>query len=203
MTKDAQHPTVDELKDYLTDNIPGFGALNAVEKFADGQSNPTYKLTASSGQYVLRAKPPGELLKSAHQVDREYRVMHALRDTDVPVPKMLHLSDEDSPIGRMFYVMQYVEGRVLWDPALSEIAADDNAQRGAIYDAMNITLAALHNVNVENVGLADFGKPGNYFARQLSRWTSQYHASEVDRIEEMHTLIKWLEDNMPEDDGVV
>jgi len=203
MAKDANHPTVDDIKDYLSETIPEFGDLQAVEKFADGQSNPTYKLTASSGQYVLRAKPPGELLKSAHQVDREYRVMKALQDTDVPVPKMMHLSEEDSPIGRMFYVMEFIDGRILWDPALSELPAEDNAQRGAIYDSMNKTLAALHNVNVESVGLEDFGKPGNYFARQLSRWSSQYHASEVDHIDTMHALIKWLEDHMPEDDGVV
>jgi len=203
MTKNTHHPTVDELQEYLSEAIPSFGDCQSVEKFADGQSNPTYKLTATSGQYVLRAKPTGELLKSAHQVDREYRVMKALQDTDVPVPKMLHLSEEDSPIGRMFYVMEYVDGRILWDPALTEIPEDDNAQRSAIYDSMNKVLAALHNVNVESVGLGDYGKPGNYFERQLSRWKSQYEMSEVDRIEEMHTLIKWLEGHMPADDGVV
>jgi len=203
MTVDNNQISKSDIADYLKDKIDAFGDLQEFEKFSNGQSNPTYKLTATSGQYVLRAKPPGELLKSAHQVDREYRVMHALRDTDVSVPKMLHLSEEDSPIGRMFYVMEFIDGRILWDPALSELPADDNAQRGAIYDSMNATLAALHNVNVASVGLEDFGKPGNYFARQLSRWTSQYHASEVDRIDEMHTLIKWLEDYMPEDDGVI
>lgn len=203
MAKDANHPTVDQLKGYLSEEVSDFGVLQSVEKFADGQSNPTYKLTSTNGQFVLRAKPPGELLKSAHQVDREYRVMKALQTTDVPVPKMLHLSEEDSPIGRMFYVMEFIDGRILWDPALSEIPEDDNAQRGAIYDSMNKVLAALHNVDHEKVGLGDFGKPGSYFERQLSRWTSQYEASEVDRIEEMHTLIKWLEDHMPADDGVV
>jgi aminoglycoside phosphotransferase (APT) family kinase protein len=150
---------------------------------------------------VLRAKPPGQLLKSAHQVDREYRVMKALAGTDVPVPPVLHLSPEDSPIGRMFYVMQFLEGRILWDPALPEIGS--SGERSAIYDAMNRTLAALHSVDVGKVGLADFGKPGSYFERQLSRWTSQYRASETGTIVDMDNLIAWLEQHLPPDDGLV
>lgn len=188
---------------YLEANVPGFRDLRAVDKFKSGQSNPTYLLTAASGRYVLRAKPPGELLKSAHQVDREYRVMRALAGTDVPVPRVLHLSGEgeESPIGRMFYVMTFVEGRILWDPALPEIATD--AERGAIYDAMNATLAALHAVDVEKVGLSDFGRPGSYFERQLARWTGQYRASETKPVADMDRLIEWLEKNLPADDGVV
>ncbi len=170
-------------------------------KFGSGQSNPTYLVTAESGRYVLRAKPPGQLLKSAHQVDREYRVMNALNGSDVPVPAMLHLSDEASPIGRMFYVMAYVEGRIFWDPALPEAASND--ERAAIYDAMNATLAALHSVDIEAVGLADFGKPGSYFERQLARWTSQYRASETEAVADMDRLIAWLEKHLPADDGVV
>jgi aminoglycoside phosphotransferase (APT) family kinase protein len=189
------------LAPYLEAEIPGFCGLASIEKFKSGQSNPTYLLTAASGRYVLRAKPPGQLLKSAHQVDREFRVMKALAGTAVPVPEMLHLSAENSPIGRMFYVMDFVDGRIFWDPALPE--ARDNDERAAIYDAMNSTLAALHDVEVEAVGLADFGRPGNYFERQLARWTGQYRASETGAIADMDRLIAWLETHMPADDGRV
>ncbi|MCV3238309.1 phosphotransferase family protein [Mesorhizobium sp. ZC-5] len=189
------------LAPYLEAHIPGFSNLESVEKFKAGQSNPTYLLTASSGRYVLRAKPPGELLKSAHQVDREFRVMQALASTAVPVPKVLHLSGEDSPIGRMFYVMDFIDGRIFWDPALADIA--DNAERAAIYDSMNATLAALHDVDIEAVGLGGYGKPGNYFERQLGRWSSQYRASETGAVADMDRLIGWLEENQPADDGLV
>ena len=187
---------------YLEAHVEGFRGLEHIEKFKSGQSNPTYLLHAASGRYVLRAKPPGQLLKSAHQVDREYRVMKALAGTNVPVPRVLHLSEEGeaSPIGRMFYVMAYVDGRVLWDPALSEIGS--NAERSAIYDAMNATLAALHAVDVEAVGLADFGRPGSYFERQLARWTGQYRASETGKVSDMDALISWLDQHLPPDDGV-
>ncbi|ESY79096.1 aminoglycoside phosphotransferase [Mesorhizobium sp. LNHC221B00] len=189
------------LASYLEAEIPGFSGLAAIEKFKSGQSNPTYLLMAASGRYVLRAKPPGQLLKSAHQVDREFRVMKALAGSAVPVPRMLHLSAEDSPIGRMFYVMAFLDGRIFWDPALPE--ARDNDERSAVYDAMNGTLAALHAVDVEAVGLGDFGRPGNYFERQLARWTSQYRASETGAIADMDRLIAWLERHMPADDGRV
>ena len=189
------------LAPYLEANIPGFSGLAAIEKFKSGQSNPTYLMTAASGRYVLRAKPPGQLLKSAHQVDREFTVMSALAGTAVPVPRMLHLSAEDSPIGRMFYVMDFLDGRIFWDPALPE--ARDNDERAAIYDAMNVTLAALHDVDVQAVGLGDFGRPGNYFERQLARWTSQYRASETGTVADMDRLISWLEKHMPADDGRV
>ncbi|TPK89991.1 phosphotransferase [Mesorhizobium sp. B2-4-17] len=189
------------LAPYLEAAIPGFSGLATIEKFKSGQSNPTYLLKAASGRYVLRAKPPGRLLKSAHQVDREFRVMKALSGTAVPVPKMLHLSAEESPIGRMFYVMDFLDGRIFWDPALPE--ARDNDERAAIYDTTNATLAALHDVDVEAVGLSDFGRPGNYFERQLARWTSQYRASETGTIAEMDQLIAWLETHMPADDGLI
>lgn len=189
------------LAPYLEANVPGFSGLQAIEKFNSGQSNPTYLLRAASGKYVLRAKPPGQLLKSAHQVDREFRVMGALKDSDVPVPDVLHLSAEDSPIGRMFYVMAFCDGRIFWDPALPE--ASGNEERAAIYDAMNEVLAALHGVDVEKAGLADFGKAGSYFERQLGRWTSQYRASETGAVATMDRLIAWLETHLPADDGLV
>lgn len=189
------------LASYLEKNVPGFSGLQAIEKFKAGQSNPTYMLRATSGSYVLRAKPPGELLKSAHQVDREYRVMKALHGIGFPVPEVLHLSQEDSPIGRMFFVMGFVKGRIFWNPALPE--ARDNAERTAIFDAMNATLAALHDVDFAAIGLADYGRPGSYFERQLGRWTSQYRASETERVEDMESLIAWLETHRPPDDGLV
>jgi aminoglycoside phosphotransferase (APT) family kinase protein len=189
------------LAPYLEAEVPGFHGLLSIEKFSSGQSNPTYLVTARSGRYVLRAKPSGQLLKSAHQVDREFRVMKALAGTDVPVPAMLHLSPEQSPIGRMFYVMGFVEGRIFWDPVLPEIAS--NAGRAAIYDAMNATIVALHEVDPAAVGLGDFGKPGSYFERQLGRWTSQYRASETASLPDMNRLIHWLEATIPPDDGIV
>jgi len=199
--KDPNRLDAATLGPYLETHVEGFSGLEVIEKFSSGQSNPTYLLKAKSGRYVLRAKPPGELLKSAHQVDREFRVMQALADTPVPVPPVLHLSPEDSPIGRMFYVMGLVEGRIFWDPALPEVGSND--ERTAIYDAMNETLAALHDVDIEKAGLADFGKPGSYFERQFSRWTSQYRASETETVPDMDRLIAWLEEHMPPDDGRV
>ena len=193
---------IESLSNYLEQQISGFKGPVTAEKFEGGQSNPTFKISSADGQpYVLRRKPPGELLKSAHAVDREFRVISALRDTDVPVPNTFVLCEDEAVIGSMFYVMEYKEGRILWDPLLPEAA--DNAERGAIYDAMNQTMAALHNVNVEAVGLSDFGRPGNYFERQLGRWSKQYRASETRPIASMESLMTWLADRMPEDDGTI
>ena len=203
---DPNRLDVEILGPWLQENIAGFDDLQRIEKFSGGQSNPTYRLVARSGDYVLRAKPAGKLLKSAHQVDREYRVMGQLKNTPVPVPRMLGLVDEEnSPIGRMFFVMQMLEGTIYWDPALSELGdtAGVNALRTQIYDAMNRTLANLHEVDIKSVGLEDFGVAGNYFARQLSRWTKQYHASEIEHVTEIHTLIGWLEKHLPPDDGQI
>ncbi len=194
---------IEKIGPYLKEHISGFGDLVDVKKFGQGQSNPTYKLVTEDKAYVLRAKPPGELLKSAHQVDREFTVMHALAETDVPVPKMLLLVDEDSPIDRMFFVMEYLEGEIFWDPALTELDETDNERRGAIYHSMCKALAALHSVDPDTVGLSDFGVPGSYFERQTSRWGKQYRASEIEPIEPMRILLKWVEDHMPEDDGEV
>lgn len=190
----------DRLGRYLESHVAGFHGLKSIDKFNTGQSNPTYRVAAESGTYVLRAKPPGELLKSAHQVDREYRVMKALATTGVPVPRVLHLSDEDSPIGRMFYIMEFLDGRIFWDPALPDLAREE---RTGIYDSMNATLAGLHDVDPEKIGLGDFGRPGNYFARQISRWSGQYHDSETEQIADMDRLIAWLDEQSPPDDGAV
>jgi aminoglycoside phosphotransferase (APT) family kinase protein len=187
------------LGNYLAEHIPGFSGHLTAEKFAGGQSNPTFKLTANGTDYVLRRKPPGELLKSAHAVDREFRVISALRDTEVPVPRTHVLCEDESVIGSMFYVMEYLEGRILWDPSLPE--AKDNEERRAIFDSMNATMAALHNVDVDEVGLSDYGRPGNYFERQTGRWSKQYRASETQHIPEMERLMDYLVANMPEDDG--
>ncbi len=189
------------LEPYLVEHIGGFGRIAECRKFAGGQSNPTFQITAEDGrQYVLRRKPPGKLLKSAHAVDREYRVMHALRDTDVPVPRMHVLCEDEDIIGSMFYVMDFVEGRINWNGALPEATAEE---RGAMYQEMARVLAAIHSVDLEASGLSDFGRPGNYFARQLSRWSKQYYASETEKNPAMDTLIAWLEKNIPEDDGRV
>ncbi|WP_050932043.1 phosphotransferase family protein [Aestuariivita boseongensis] len=189
-----------ELEAYLQAHIEGFGTLDAVEKFGDGQSNPTYKLTSGGRQYVLRAKPPGKLLKSAHAVDREYRVMKALAETDVPVPRMYHLSGDETPMGTQFVVMECMEGRIFWDPALPDLSNEERAQ---VYDQMNLVLSRLHSVDVGAVGLSDYGKPGSYFERQLGRWSGQYKASETDPLPDADWLIDWLGANMVEDDGQV
>ncbi|KZL18261.1 putative aminoglycoside phosphotransferase [Pseudovibrio axinellae] len=196
---DALH-TLDKptLQAYLQQHIEGFGEILEIEKFPGGQSNPTYKLVTTGKTYVLRAKPPGTLLKSAHMVDREYRVMGALAESDVPVPEVYHLSENDSPIGTMFFIMEYVDGRIFWDPALPK---STNDERMAIFGEMNRVLAALHSVSPNAIGLMDYGKPGNYFARQTGRWIKQYKASETASIPSMNKLMAWLEANMVADDG--
>lgn len=198
MTRAVESLDLSKLQPYLQDQLDGFEGPIEVEKFSGGQSNPTFKLTAQSGIYVLRRQPPGQLLKSAHAVDREYRVLKALADTEVPVAKVYHLCEDTSIIGSMFYIMEYLEGRIFWDASLPELG---QTERSGIYDEMNRVLAALHSVDIEKAGLRDFGRPGNYFERQLERWTGQYRASELTRIAPMEALIEWLEANMPEDDG--
>ena len=200
--KEAAHNlgiSLADLDAYLTSMIDEFEGLQRVTKFGTGQSNPTYQLTARTGTYVLRSKPPGRLLPSAHAVDREFRVMRALAATKVPVPEMLHLADaETAPNRRAFFVMRYLPGRIFWDPALPDCNA---AERPAIYDAMNAALAALHDVDIVAVGLGDYGKPGNYFARQLDRWGSQYRASVDTPSDAMADIMTWLGAHMPPDDG--
>ena len=185
---------------YLESHVPGFRGPLTAAKFAGGQSNPTFRIEAASGRYVLRRKPPGELLPSAHAVDREFRVLQALHGGPVPVARPLHLCTDDAVIGSWFYLMDYVDGRIFWDPALPQL---DPAGRGALYDEMNRVLAALHAVDVAAVGLADYGKPGNYFERQVGRWTRQYRAAETETIEPMERLLAWLPGATPPDDGRV
>ncbi len=197
-----QPAAIDEkvLGDYLQAQIKNFKGPVSLKKFSVGQSNPTYLVSAASGHYVLRRKPMGQLLKSAHAVDREFRVISALQNTAVPVPKPYHLCEDDRVIGSMFYLMEYVPGRIFWEPALPEVTPSD---RTAIYDQMNRVLVALHSVDVEAAGLADFGRPGSYYERQLDRWVKQYRASETETIEAMEQLITWLQENTPEDDARV
>lgn len=197
---------VDELDEvalaaYLEANVEGFKGPLTATKFAGGQSNPTFKIDAASGEYVLRRQPPGKLLKSAHAVDREFRVMSALADTGVPVPKMYFLCEDVDVLGSMFFLMEYKQGNLYWSAALPEI--DGNETRAAMYAEMNRVLAAMHSVDIEAVGLADYGRPGNYFERQLQRWTKQYRASEIQPIPEMDALIEWLQEHLPEDDGKI
>ena len=203
----SQVDTLDtqKLAEYLEQHIGGFNGPIEADKFEGGQSNPTFKITAASGAYVLRRQPPGKLLKSAHAVDREFRVMAALKDTDVPVPNVLHLCEDRDVIGSMFYVMEFCEGRILWSAGLPEMGEGEaaNAVRGEMYSEMNRVLAAMHSVDLEAVGLTDYGKPGNYFERQLGRWTQQYEASKLQEIPAMDSLIEWLQANQPEDDGQV
>jgi aminoglycoside phosphotransferase (APT) family kinase protein len=186
---------------YLEANVDGFKGPLTVSKFAGGQSNPTFKIEATSGVYVLRRQPPGTLLKSAHAVDREYRVLAALADTDVPVAEVYHLCEDRDVIGSMFYLMEFCDGNVHWSSALEAIGS--NEQRAQMYDEMNRVMAAIHSVDLEKVGLSDYGRPGNYFQRQFDRWSSQYKASELTQITQMDELIKWLGENIPADDGKV
>ena len=168
-----------------------------VAQFKGGQSNPTYLVTAGSRRYVLRRKPPGKLLPSAHAVDREYRAMKALAGTDVPVARMHALCEDESVIGTVFYLMEYVGGRVLWDPRLPDLSPPERARH---HDEINRVIAALHSVDPVAVGLGDFGKTGEYIARQVARWTKQYQASETGKIEAMDNLIAWLPANIPAGD---
>ncbi|HEU0044605.1 phosphotransferase family protein [Sphingomonas sp.] len=186
---------LERLTGWMEPNVDGFAGPLSYEKFAGGQSNPTYKLTSPSGTYVLRRKPFGKLLPSAHAVDREYRVIAGLHPTGFPVARPYGLCTDESVIGTMFYVMGFARGRNLWDGTLPDYAP---AERTAIYHAMGDTLAALHNTDHVAAGLGEYGKPGNYFARQVERWTKQYRMSETEHMPEVERLIEFLARTVPE-----
>lgn len=183
------------LEQYLTKHQPGFVGPLTVQQFEGGQSNPTFLLETGAGRFVLRKQPPGELLPSAHQVDREYRVMAALADTAVPVPRMRCLCLDRTVLGAQFYVMDYLEGRMFSDATLPGVSS---AERGEIYRNLAQVLAALHSLDPVALGLEDFGRAGNYFERQISRWTRQYQASATEDIAAMERLMEWLPANIPE-----
>ncbi len=192
------------LASYLKDRLPDFQGPVSVELFKGGQSNPTYRLITPKRNYVMRAKPGpvARLLPSAHAIEREFKVLKALGPTDVPVPEVYCLCEDEEVIGRAFYVMECLEGRVLWDQSLPDSGKEE---RFAIYDEMNRVISALHNVDHKAVGLEDFGRPGNYFARQIGRWSKQYQLSETEPIAQMHRLIEWLPRSIPagEDTSIV
>lgn len=190
---------VDALATWLAAQVPGFEGPLTLEQFKGGQSNPTYKLITPSRTYVMRAKPgpAARLLPSAHAIEREFRVLKALAGTDVPVGEVICLCQDESVIGRAFYIMAFVEGRVLWEQSLPGLAPTERAR---IYDEMNRVISALHQVDYQAIGLGDFGKPGNYFARQIGRWSKQYLASETEPIAEMNRLIDWLPAHVPAGD---
>ncbi|MGE5652018.1 phosphotransferase family protein [Noviherbaspirillum sp. UKPF54] len=191
---------VDALQAYMREHVEGYsGEPLTVEQFKGGQSNPTFKLSAGDQRYVLRTKPgpAAKLLASAHAIDREFRVMDALNKAGFPAARQYALCEDESVIGRAFYIMEFVDGRVLWDQSMPGMS---NAERAAHYDEMNRVIAQLHTIDYAAIGLADYGKPGNYFARQIDRWTKQYRASETEKIEAMDKLIEWLPNNIPPGD---
>ena len=185
------------LQQYLSDHVQGFSGDLTVKQFTAGQSNPTFQLITPDTKYVLRKKPPGELLPSAHAVDREFRVMNALQDTAVPVPRMLNICMDRGVIGAEFYVMEMVEGSVYQDPSLPNLSPEDRRQ---FYDSFIRVLAELHRVDPGQVGLSDFGRPKGFVTRQVARWSKQYQATETENIEAMNKLMAWLPENIPHDD---
>lgn len=191
---------LEALSGWMETHVPGFQGPIEAQKFPVGQSNPTYRLGSPSGTYVLRRKPLGKLLKSAHAVDREFRVQQALAGSDVPVPRMIALCEDDAVIGSIFYIMDHVEGRGFEDPVMEGLT---KGQRGFVIDEMARVLAAIHSVDIAARGLQDFGRPGGYFRRQIDRWSAQYRASETGALPQMDALIAALDAGCPEDDGRV
>ncbi|WGW03890.1 phosphotransferase family protein [Tropicibacter oceani] len=193
-----QSAQLEAVADWMARHVAGFQGPLRATKFEVGQSNPTFRLDSPSGTYVLRRKPPGVLLKSAHAVDREYRVQKALAGSAVPVARMHALCEDEAVTGSMFYIMDHVEGRSFVDPSMPE---ETPQTRAAIIAEMARVLAAIHDVDLDATGLTDFGPPGSYYERQFARWVKQYRASETDPIKDMEALIDWLGANMPADDG--
>jgi aminoglycoside phosphotransferase (APT) family kinase protein len=191
---------VDALQTYMRAHVEGFSGELSVEQFKGGQSNPTFKLSAGDRRYVLRTKPgpAAKLLASAHAIDREFRVMDALNKAGFAAARQYALCNDEAIIGRAFYIMEFVDGRVLWDQSLPGMS---NSDRAAHYDEMNRVISQLHTIDYAAIGLADYGKPGNYFMRQIDRWSKQYKASETEKIEAMDNLIEWLPKNIPPGDA--
>ena len=194
----AAELSIDAVERWLSVHLPGFAPPLRAQKFPSGQSNPTFRLEDRDRAYVLRRKPPGELLKSAHAVDREYRVQDALQGSEVPVPKMLAYCEDPSVVGAEFYVMEHVEGRNFDDPRLPELSP---GERSGIYAEMSRVLAAIHLIDIDARGLSDYGRAGDYFRRQIDRWTRQYEATKTEEVAAMNDLIVWLDANAPADDG--
>ena len=188
------------LEQYLLAHVEGFQGPMEIKQFEGGQSNPTFQLITPNQRYVLRKQPPGELLPSAHQVDREYRVMHGLWNTDVPVPKMFCLCEDPEVIGTKFYVMEMVEGRLFTETRIPSVSNED---RRAIYLDLARVMALLHAVDPAAVGLETFGRPGNYYERQIGRWSKQYLASQTEDLPDMYKLMEWLQNNIPAEAGSV
>lgn len=201
LSETPEHLKFDEdaLLAYMSGHVDGFEGPLSVKKFKGGQSNPTYLVTTPARKYVLRRKPPGKLLPSAHAVDREYRVMTALGAQGFPVPRTYALCEDEDVIGTAFFIMDFVEGRIFWESNLPDA---DKAERRPLYHALTDTLADLHRIDYKAAGLGDYGKTGNYFERQISRWSKQYKGAETETIEEMDMLIDWLPTAIPRDDAV-
>lgn len=196
--REAHRFDENRLAEYLSQNIDGFSGKIAVQQFEGGQSNPTFLINTPDKKYVMRKKPPGKLLASAHMVEREFRIMSALKSSDMPVPDTHVLCEDSDVIGTPFFVMDYADGRLLKDLTLPDMNPE---ARGEIYTEMNRVLAVLHSINPSDYGLEDFGKPGNYFERQIGRWTKQYLAAKTDELPCMEHLMEWLPKNMPDDDS--
>ena len=196
MTDSMELVPLGRLQKYMRDQLGWAAQSLVIDKFSGGQSNPTFLVRVDDRQVVLRRQPPGKLLPSAHAVDREYRVIKALSSTDVPVPAPIVLCQDPDVLGADFYLMDYVTGQIYWDPALPRI---DEARRAGIHREMIRVLASIHNVDVDAAGLGDYGKPGNYFERQVARWSSQYRAAETQSIDAMETLITKLPSRVPQD----
>ncbi|WP_324749831.1 phosphotransferase [Sphingomonas sp. LY54] len=198
--REAHRFDVAALAAWMEHAVDGFAGPLAVEQFKGGQSNPTYKLVTPARSYVLRRKPPGKLLPGAHAVDREYRVITALGAAGFPVARSYGLCEDEAVISTPFYVMEMVEGRIFWEPSFPEVS---DAERPAYFDAMNATIAQLHSLDPEALGLGDYGKPGNYFERQIGRWSKQYLGDvEAGRVPAMDRLVEWLPQNIPADEEV-
>ncbi len=198
MSKRAEAPDPAALEPWFNEYVAGFHGPLTIERLHGGQSNPTFRLTAPGAAYVLRRKPFGNLLPSAHAVEREYRVMSALRGSAVPVPGVHGLCEDSSIVGTPFFVMDYVAGRIFEDSRMPSVA---RPERSALFDAMNAVIAALHTIDPASVGLEDFGRPGNYIERQVGRWTKQYRASATEPIEEMERIVEWLPQHLPPEHG--